>query len=296
MRKACIVAAIVLLASLASRPASAWGFAGHRLIMSRALDLLPAELKPFFTRYRDEIVMRSIDPDLWRNVGWDDDPNHFVDFGARELGEYPFRELPRDYGAALEKFGIATLKRNGTLPWREAEEFGNLRRAFESFARESAYGPNDVVLFAPVACHYIQDAHQPFHASNNYDGQLTGNTGIHARFERDLIERFESRLTLEPSPPSPIRNPRDAAFDALLSSHQLVDQLLKADTEATAGKDVYDDDYFEKFFTKVKPILEKRLAESISASAGVIVGAWEAAGKPVPKLEGARPVQKVKKP
>ena len=296
MRKAFLVATIAVLASLAPASASAWGFTAHRLIMSRAIDLLPAELKPFFTAHRAEIVMRSVDPDLWRNVGWEDDPNHFMDFGAREYGQYPFRDLPREYGAALEKFGAAVLKRNGTLPWREAEIFGNLRRGFEGFARQAEYAPNDVVLFAAVACHYAQDAHQPLHATINYDGQLTGNTGIHARFERDLVERFQSRLTIAPAPPSAIRNPRDTMFDVLLASHQLVDPILKADTEAVAGKDTYDDDYFEKLFATVRPILEQRLAESITASAGVIIGAWEAAGKPALRLEGARPPQKVRKP
>jgi len=295
MRKAFVVGAALVVASLLPSPALAWGFVAHRLIMARAIELLPRELQPFFARYHDEIVMRSTDPDLWRNVGWEDDPNHFLDFGVREFGEYPFRELPREYAAALEKFGIATLRRDGMLPWREAEEFGNLRRTFEGFKRESAYGPGDVVLFAAVACHYIQDAHQPFHATNNYDGQLTGNNGIHARFERDLVERFASRLTISPAPATPIHNARDAAFDALLASHQLVDPILAADKDTAAGKDTYDDDYFEKFFAKVRPILERRLSESVTASAGLIVGAWEAAGKPVLKLEGARPIEKVKK-
>jgi hypothetical protein len=296
MRKAFFVATLVMVSSLVPASAFAWGFTGHRLIMRRAIDLLPAELKPFFTEHRDEIVARSIDPDLWRNVGWEDDPNHFLDFGARELGEFPFVALPREYGAALEKFGMATLKRNGTLPWRATEIFGNLRRGFEGFTRGSGFAANDVVLFAPVLCHYVQDAHQPLHATINYNGQLTGNEGIHSRFESDLIERFESRLRIVPAAPTPLRNPRDFAFDTLLASYQLVDQILKADTAAVAGKEVYDDDYFEKFFVSVRPILEKRLSESIAASAGVIIGAWEAAGKPALKLEGPRTPQKVKRP
>lgn len=292
MRKATLVLAGLLIVALSPAPASAWGFVAHRFIMARALDLLPAELKPFFERYRNEIVMRTIDPDLWRAAGWEDDPHHFINFGAREFGEYPFTALPREYGAAIEKFGMATLKRTGLLPWREAEEFGNLRRAFEGFKRGSQYGPSDVVLFTGAAGHYIQDAHQPFHGSNNYDGQLTGNHGIHARFERDLMEKFQVRLTVKPAAPRPITNPRDAAFDVLLASYKLVDAILKADSEAIAGKDTYDGAYFEKFFVTVKPILEQRLAEAITATAGIIIGAWEAAGKPIPTLEGARPVEK----
>jgi hypothetical protein len=296
MQNRALAVAVVLAATLMPAPAFAWGFVAHRYIMSRAIDLLPSELKPFFTHYRDEIVARAVDPDLWRNAGWEDDPNHFINFGAREFGDYPFEALPHEYGAALEQFGRATLNRLGTLPWRVSEEFGNLRRAFDGFSRESPYGPSDVVLFAPVASHYIQDAHQPFHASNNYDGQLTGNGGIHNRFERDLVERFQSRLTVKPVPASPMHNARDAAFTAVLASYQFVAPILQADSAAIAGKDAYDDEYFEKFFAKVRPILEARLADSITATASLIVGAWEAAGKPVLKLDGARPLEKVRKP
>jgi hypothetical protein len=295
MRKASLIAAAVLVASLVPSPAAAWGSAAHRYIMGRAIDLLPPELKPFFDHYREEIVARSIDPDLWRNVGWEDDPNHFIDFGMKELGAFPFAALPREYGAALEKFGQSTLNRIGRLPWREAEEFGNLRRAFESFAKGGAYGPGDVVLFAPVAAHYIQDAHQPFHASENYDGQLTGNNGIHARFERDLFERFRTRLTITPAPPVAIHHVRDAAFDVLLASYQEVDAILTADSAAVAGKDTYDDGYFEALLAKAKPVLERRIGESITATAGIIIGAWEEAGKPAIVIEGARQLQKVKK-
>jgi hypothetical protein len=295
MRKAFLAAALALVAWLAPSPAMAWGGAAHRHIMARAIELLPAELKPFFLQHKDEMVMRVIDPDLFRVLGWEEDPNHFINFGAKELGEYPFRELPREYGAALEKFGMATLKRNGMLPWRQQEEFGALRRAFEGFSRET-YGPGNTVLFAAVMSHYIQDAHQPLHASVNYDGQQTGNIGIHARFESALFERFQSQLTIQPAPPSPILNPRDAAFDALLTSYKLVDPILAADEAARQGKDTYDDEYFERLFVKVRPILEQRLGEAITATAGLIMGAWEQAGRPALKIsEGARPPQKIKR-
>jgi hypothetical protein len=296
MRDALRIGAAILALALTPSSALAWGFAGHRLIMQRAIELLPPELKPFFEHYRDEVVVRAVDPDVWRNVGWEDDPNHFLDYGAKEYGAFPFKDLPRDLDAAVEKFGMATLRRNGMLPWRANELFGNLRRTFESFKRGSAYGPNDVILFAAALGHYMQDANQPLHATINYDGQLTGNNGIHSRFERDLVERFQSRLTIKPAPPKPTLNAREAAFDTLLAGYQLVDRILQADTEAVAGKDVYDDDYFEKLFVRTRPILEQRLAESVTATAGVIIGAWERAGRPALAIEGARPLEKVRKP
>jgi hypothetical protein len=296
MRNVLLATCTFVLVALTPAPASAWGFAGHKLIMRQAIELLPPELKPFFDHFKDEVVLRVTDPDLWRNVGWEDDPNHFLDFGVREYGAYPFEALPREYGAALEKFGDRTLRRNGLLPWREAEEFGNLRRAFEEFKRDAPYTTSNVVLFSAVTAHYIQDAHQPFHATDNYDGQSTGNAGIHARFERDLIERFESRLKLTPAAAKPIANPRDASFEALLAGYLLVDQILKADTEAVAGKDSYDDEYFEKFFGKVQPLLERQLSGAIAATASMIVGAWDQAGRPTVRLRDSRPVQKVRPP
>ena len=285
--------AAVILVVLAPAPALAWGFVGHRLIMSRAIDLLPAELKPFFLQHRDEIVVRVVDPDLWRTAGWPENPNHFVDFGVPEYGKFPFAALPRDYDAALQKFGRTVLERNGYLPWRFAEFFGQLQRGFARFRRPPDFPAYDVILFSAAASHYIQDAHQPFHASDNYDGQLTGQRGIHSRFENHLIERFQSRLALNPAPPTPMTDPRDAAFEVLLASYQLVDGVLNADKQAVAGKDTYDDEYYEKLFVAVKPVLDRRLSESISATAGLIVGAWQAAGRPTVSVKEPRSLEKV---
>jgi hypothetical protein len=257
--------------------------------MDRALDLLPAQIKPFFDRYRTEVVLRVNDPDTWRVVGWDDGPNHYLDFGRPELGTYPFAGLPRDYGAAVEKFGTAALNRIGTLPWRQAEQFGNLRRAFEGFPRNYAFASSDTVLFAAVGSHYLQDAHMPLHASNNNDGQLTGQTGLHARFETALFERYQTRLTISPGTVAPIRNARDAAFEVLLASHQLVPRLLQADKDAAAGRQVYDDAYFERFFANARPLLEQQISASISQTAALITGAWEAAGRPAVRAPATQP-------
>jgi hypothetical protein len=288
--------AVVLGVSVSLLPssASAWGSNAHRDIMRRAIDLLPPEIKPFFVAHRDEIVFRAIDPDTWRTVGWEEEEqNHFVNFGAPELGRSG-TDMPRDYTAALQKFGAMTLKRLGTMPWREAEMFGNLQRAFESLGKGNAWAVQDVVVFAAAASHYLQDGAQPLHSANNYDGQLTGQRGLHARFETELFERFESRLVLTPAPPTPFASPRDFAFDELLQSYQKVDALLKADKEAIGDKDLYDDAYFEAFFMKVKPLLEERLSAAITATASMIVSAWEQAGRPSLTLPKREPRKRIR--
>ena len=280
MRKAALILSALSMSLLVPSTAHAWGTDAHRYIMRRAIEMLPPSIRPFFEAHRDELVMRVVDPDLWRTLGWDEDQNHFLDFGVREYGDYPFGALPRDYDGAVTKFGMAALKKNGLLPWRFEEEFGNLRRAMAGTGHGNAFAAGNVVLFTAVAAHYIQDGTQPLHAVDNYDGAMTQQNGVHGRFESALFERFQSRLAVTPPPLKPIGNPRDAAFETLLSGNRLVPAILAADKAAVAGREFYDDDYFEKFFTGVKGVLEQRLAESISATASLIVGAWEQAGRP----------------
>jgi len=134
----------------------------------------------------------------------------------------------------------------------------------------------------------------PLHASNNNDGQLTGQTGLHARFETALFERYQSKLTINPAVMPLVTNPRDLAFDTLLASHQLVARLLEADKQAAMGKDAYDEVYFERFFVNARPILEQQIAASISATAALVTGAWEAAGKPVLRTVIPPTVQRVR--
>lgn len=275
-----IVAAAALAAVLAPAPVHAWGFEAHRYIMDRAIALLPAPLRPFFERSRAIAVERSIDPDTWRSAGFaQEPPNHFVDLDWEGYGKYPFTALPRDYSDAVEKFGAERVREMGTLPWRAEEFHGNLRRAFEQFGR-SSYARFDIVFFSATLGHYVGDAHVPFHAVLNYDGQLTNQHGIHSRFENQLFERYRDRLKINPPAAKPISDMRGFIFDRLLEGTQMVEGVLKSDMAALGNRDVYDDRYFEAFFTANQPVLERRLGESVAAVAGAIVGAWEAAGRP----------------
>jgi hypothetical protein len=70
---------------------------------------------------------------------------------------------------------------------------------------------------------------------------------------------------------------------------------LEADKEAASGKEAYDDDYFEKFFAKVRPVLEQRLGGAITATASILWGAWEQAGRPLLKNDTPRAAEKVRR-
>lgn len=275
---------LTLLVLTVPRPAHAWGFEAHKFVMDRAIALLPAELRPLFEAHRAEVVERAIDPDTWIIAGWEDErPRHFVDMDTPGFGSYPFTELPRDYTAALAKFGAAKMRDAGTVPWAAEEVFGSLRRAFEAYPRRGGFGPNahlDVILFSAWLSHYTADSHVPLHGVLNYNGQLTQQWGVHSRWEAVMFERYRDRLTIAPKPIAPIRDPRTFVFDALLQDTQLVPALLKADQDAIGTRDVYDDAYYQAFFAAQKATMERRLSDSIAAVAAMITGAWEAAGKP----------------
>jgi hypothetical protein len=271
-----VTGALVLTAS--ERPA-AWGFEAHRFVAERAIELLPAPIKPFFERNRSMIVEHAIDPDLWRTAGWTaEPPNHFVDLDA--YGPPPFDALPHDKDEAIKKFGREMVEKNGLLPWRLEEMYAKLVKAFADAKTDRPFARENIKFLSAVIAHYVSDAHVPFHAVLNYDGQLTNQHGIHSRFESELFERYRKQLKIKPAPGQLTRTPREFAFDTLTVSAGLVDPILAADLEAIGSGDVYDSKYYDRFFSRTRPTLERRLTDSIAMTAAVITKAWEEGGRP----------------
>jgi hypothetical protein len=293
--------AAILLAALLAVPssASAWGFDAHKFIADRMIALLPAELKPLFEQRRVYIVERSIDPDLWRNVGWDEEPpNHFLDLDHEAFGPYPFEALPRDYSEAVQKFGKDFVHEQGLLPWRTTEFYGRLQREFASLKRQPApgYALDNIALYAAILTHYVSDGHVPLHAVVNYDGQATQQQGVHSRWESELFTRNRSKLTIAPPAVKAVTNPRDFMFTTLLASNRAAANVLESDKAAVEGREFYDDVYFEKFASGTLPTLERRLNDSIAAAASMIAGAWEQAGKPAVPTELPRTPRRIRRP
>jgi hypothetical protein len=293
--KTSLIVALLLCVLLIPRPLSAWGLDVHRLVTAGAIDVLPAAIRPFYERHRSFIVEHSVDPDLWRNVGFTEEPpRHYLDLDS--YGTYPFRELPRDRQAAIQKFGREKIEQEGQLPWRVDEVYGRLVQAFQQqIAGSNPYSLDDIKFFSSVISHYVSDGHVPFHAAKNYDGQLTNQHGIHSRFETEAVLRYQSQLSIRPAPLVPVSGAVDFVFDALLKSFTFVDPILKADREAVRGREEYDDRYFGQFFGQVRPILERRLNDSMTAVASMIVSAWKKGGSPYLPLEVKRASKKVKR-
>ncbi len=275
--------AVVVLAPIRL---AAWGMDVHRLITARALTGLPAGLKPFFAERSAFVIEHSADPDLWRIVGLkgdrgDEDPNHFLDIdGLDELR--PFTNVPREWDAYVARYGVDRANKNGRLPWRTEDIYRLLVARFQDVGKGTlAYAADNAAYVSAVLAHYVEDAHQPFHAVASYDGQATNQRGIHARFETEVVLRNRDTLTFAPVAIAPIPNIRTFVFDRVIEGEAVVASILEADRVASGGRGVYDDAYYAAFFKGVRPVLERRLSEAASGVASAIAAAWTEAGRPV---------------
>ena len=169
--------------------------------MERAIALLPPELRPLFEKHRAKVVERIIDPDTWRAAGFR--RRRARTTSSISTGRATARSRSPSCRATTRRrwrsSGARASPTTARVPWRAEEMFGNLQRAFQDYGRRGAFGQNDIIHFSAWLSHYVSDAIQPFHGVINYDGQLTKQNGVHARFETALVERYMSELVLTPT-------------------------------------------------------------------------------------------------
>ena len=192
------VAAIVLAGE--ARPA-AWGLEVHRLLTVRALDALPPPPRTV-RRRQARIHSRALGQSqslARRRPAW----------RARSGGRESFsrHRRSRRAGAVHERApGVGSLRRalrrqsgqpDGPVALARRGYRRPARKAFRSIGC-SPYAADNARYLIAVLAHYLADAHQPFHAVMNYDGQLTNQRGIHARFETELVMRNWQSLKLAP--------------------------------------------------------------------------------------------------
>lgn len=287
------LAGLIVLALTAASPA-AWGFDIHRYITNAAMDQVPEAIRPYFQKHRAFITEHSIDPDLMRTYGVEtEDPNHFLDMDA--IAPDPFTGIPRDEAEYIRKVGPEKAKEWGRIPWRVEEVYNRLVAEFNRPDNGQRISSGTVNALTAILAHYVEDAHVPFHAALNYDGQATNQRGIHGRFESELFLRFRDRMTLTPVVPAPVMHPKDFIFDKLIEGNRMVDAVLAADKAAIAGRELYDDAYFDAFFGKAKPIVERRISEAVGGVAAIIAGAWQTAGKPVLPIDETRTPARIRR-
>ena len=151
----------------------AWGWQTHRYINENAVDYLPPEMD-FFQDYRDYLHEHSTDPDVDNLPGY----YHYIDIDY--YPEFFDGTFPNNWDDAVEQYGYDVIIDYGTVPW-VIEEWT------DSLTVLMANGQWDIVWqVAAELGHYVADSHQPLHLTLNYNGQSTGNYGIHSRYETQM--------------------------------------------------------------------------------------------------------------
>ncbi|MBC8042220.1 MAG: S1/P1 Nuclease [Rhizobacter sp.] len=288
------IAAFFLAATVLLLPlhfAQGWGFWAHKQIHRQAVYLMPAPLAPFFRANEKFLIDHSVDPDDRRRVDPTEAPQHFIDLDR--YGKYPFATLPHNYDDAVKKFSDSTVKSNGLVPWRIAGFAAKLTQAFKEKNR------SDILYYAANVGHYIADCNVPLHATENYDGQLTGQKGIHGRWESEIPERYMKGYEQMYSNASVyyIADKTEESFRWALESFSLTDSVLACDRNARAGlqpeevmtkttdskgreRETFTPKYYENYKRELGNMVERRFEQSSLRVASIWYSAWVDAGMP----------------
>ncbi|MDQ7063100.1 MAG: S1/P1 nuclease [candidate division KSB1 bacterium] len=277
----CILTAAMAALFLLPVESFSWGFAGHRLITKKAVMAVRPHLRAYLLPIADSLSAHSIDPDLWRKFDRAEGNRHYIDLDS--LVTFPFDDLPTSYPAAVKKYGEEVIQGIGIAPWRIAEMVDSLSAAMKQ------KNARLILRYAAALAHYVEDIHNPLHTTKNYDGQLTGNKGIHSRYERWMVETYLDQLdsAIHPDPgSSPGRRLMPMIFNWLRGSYVWVDNLLLADRlSKTPGKrytrnSSYDDAYYERLFRHTRDFTVAQMSKAATAVASCWQLAWNRAGRP----------------
>jgi hypothetical protein len=276
----CILLVSILLCS--------WGFYAHRLINQTAVYTLPVEMAAFFKKNIFYITEHSVDPDKRRYVIPEEGSRHFIDLDR--YGESPLDSIPVRWSDAVTKYTEERLKENGTLPWQIHLSFIQLAEAFKEKNR-----PRILKIAADLG-HYIGDAHSPLHTTQNYNGQLTNQHGIHGFWESRLPELFAKDYSFLVGKAQYIDNPLQKAWDIVENSYALKDSVLLIEarlngefpsnqkyiyeTRNNTLIRTYSKEYSKAYHDALQGMVEKQMRSSIITLGNFWFTAWVNAGQP----------------
>lgn len=204
-----LLAHAVLVLSLTMPSSSwAWGKRGHEAVGSLAAQLLAKEHKG-----SEFLLYHSFDMGYYNNVPdlvWKADPEtykkeyiqHFMDL--EDYGKVKDIQWNKDRKEFFTKY--PTIEKNAGRAWWRVQEFVNELEKISAQLKKIKQSKNkdeqhrlqaQWLLHAGVLGHYIADLAQPMHVTDNYDGEQTGQKGIHHWFEEEVIDHLYPDIKTE---------------------------------------------------------------------------------------------------
>ncbi|MDX5348794.1 MAG: zinc dependent phospholipase C family protein [Hymenobacteraceae bacterium] len=281
---------ILLLTFLLFMPllAQCWGFFAHQRINRLAVFTLPPEMIGFYKKHIRYITENAVNPDKRRYAVNYEAPRHYIDIDV--YGDSAIYTMPRYWSDAVAKYTEDTLQAYGIVPWHINRMKYQLTEAFR--ARDT----DRILRLSTEMGHYISDACVPLHTTVNYNGQLTGQHGIHGLWESRLPEVFAQQYDFFVGPPAYLSNPQLRAWDAVTRSHLALDSVLKFERELTqqyqpdkkysfevrgnTNTRVYSREFSEDYHQKLNGQVERQMRYAINLVASYWYTCWVDAGQP----------------
>lgn len=268
-----------------------WGFFAHKRINRLAVFTLPPEMIGFYKRHIEFITEHAADPDKRRYAIEGEAERHYIDIDHyAHSGQDPFEIVPRKWNDAVEKFTEDTLKAYGIVPWHIEVMVGRLTNAFKEEKLDR------ILQLSAELGHYIGDAHVPLHTTENYNGQLTNQKGIHGFWESRLpelyAENYDNLVGRSKYVDEPLENAWEtvkasfAAKDSVLLFEEELNKRFSSDQKYTyenrgaALMKVYSEEYSREYDRMLNGMVERRFRDAIITVGSLWYTAWVNAGQP----------------
>lgn len=270
-----------------------WGFYAHREINELAIYTLPPEMFGFYKENLNFLREHAVDPDKRRYSVIGEAPRHYIDIDYYCKGDPecdPFELMPRKWNDAVAKFTEDTLQEYGIIPWHINTMVYRLTEAFKDNNTQR------VLRLSTELGHYVGDSHVPLHTTLNYNGQMTGQRGIHGFWESRLPELFDSNYDFFVGKSEYVENTLDLAWETVRASHNALDSVLTFEAELNdewpsdqkyvyteRGRSIiktYSEEYSKEYHKRLNGQVERRMKTAVITLGSLWYTAWVNAGQP----------------
>jgi S1/P1 Nuclease len=207
MKKHNLLSLVLVSLTLLSTDALAWGRRGHQIVGENAALLVSAEKEAGFLRDHsfDFGYYANVPDFIWkRPATYGVERNeHYIDLEIfqREFAKHP--EVTHPFALSRKEFEtkFPEIKPEaGRAYWRIRE----MNEQLTALSKEPS-GParqklqEKWLVLAGTLAHYIGDLGMPLHVSENHDGQLSEQKGVHSYFEEVIVDQLYPSLGTEVS-------------------------------------------------------------------------------------------------
>lgn len=251
-----------------------WGSTGHQKINGSSSLSFNAAMTQF-QAWSATLAAHASDADIRKATDPTEGPKHYIDVdNYSDFLNNGF--IIQDFDSAISAYGQTAIYDNGILPWATIICYDSLRSCFE---REDW---SQAVLFAADLGHYVADGHMPLHITRNYNGQYTGNTGIHSRYESTMINAYIGQMVYGGDSIQQVPDVSQYIFDYLYQNYIYVDSVIAADNYAISlSSNTSSSTYKQALWDASSGFTIQLFRDASHALAELMYSAWLEAGSPL---------------